>query len=118
MAVLCGLALAAGGAAVFITPLLASTGDITTIAGGGGSLGDGGPATAAQLDLPEALLHRDGEVFIADTVNDRVRKIDTAGVITTIAGTGSAGFSGDGGPATAAQLGKPRGLAPGPDGGL
>jgi len=90
------------------------TGIITTIAGVGvqGFSGDGGPAAAAMVGRAEALaLDSAGNLYFADSVNQRVRKIDTQGVITTIAGTGVDGFSGDGGPAKAAQLGFPIGVA-------
>ena len=87
---------------------------IITIAGTGtaGFLGDNGPATAARVNLPTTV-QRDafGNLYIADRMNHRVRRIDQDGIITTIAGTGTAGFSGDGGPATAAQLNQPIGLA-------
>lgn len=89
-------------------------GIITTVAGNGvsGTGGDGGPATAAQLNTPECVIGDTlGNLYIADCQNSRVRKIDTFGVITTIAGTGVQGFSGDGGPATAAKLSGPSGLA-------
>ena len=66
----------------------------------GGYSGDGGPATNALLNGPIAV-HIDvaGNMYISDMRNHRIRKADTAGIITTIAGTGSAGYSGDGGPA-------------------
>ena len=82
-------------------------GIITTIAGTGtvGFSGDGGPATVAQLDTPFGVaVDRDGNLYIADLFNYRIRKVDLAGIITTVAGTGERGFSGDGGPATAARL--------------
>jgi cysteine-rich repeat protein len=95
-------------------------GVITTIAGTGrGSFGgDGGPATGAGLDLPSQLaLDGDGGLLIADRANHRVRRLDLAtGIISTIAGTGSAGSAGDGGDATAATLREPTGVAVGPDG--
>src|SRR5829696_5789823 len=95
-----------------VTPSLAATGDVTTVAGGGGSLGDGGPATAGTLNRPIRVVgDSTGTFYIADTDNNRVRKVDPTGHITTVAGTGSAGFSGDGGPATAATLRQPNGLA-------
>jgi NHL repeat-containing protein len=89
-------------------------GTITTIAGNGipSFLGDGGPATAANLQYPTGVtLDRDGNVFIADAANHRIRRIDPDGTISTVAGTGGAGFAGDGGPATEARLHKPTGVA-------
>jgi DNA-binding beta-propeller fold protein YncE len=89
-------------------------GTITTIAGNGipSFLGDGGPATAANLQYPTGVaLDHDGNVFIADAANHRIRRIDPDGTITTVAGTGAAGFAGDGGPATEARLHKPTGVA-------
>ena len=91
-----------------------SAGVITTVAGTGnlGFSGDGGPATAARLSSPSGVaVDGVGNLFIADWGNDRIRKVDPAGVITTIAGTGEFGFSGDGGPATEARLGSPWGVA-------
>ena len=91
-----------------------AAGVITTVAGTGsrGYSGDGGPATAARLWNPSDLaLDAAGNLYIADRQNHVVRKVDAAGVITTVAGTGSRGHSGDGGPATAAQLWGPNGLA-------
>ncbi len=90
-------------------------GSKTLVAGGGAEskfCGDGGPATNACLDHPGGLaLDGAGNLYIADTYNNRVRKVDSRGVITTIAGNGSMGFSGDGGPATSAQLNHPTDLA-------
>jgi uncharacterized protein (TIGR03437 family) len=87
-------------------------GVITTFAGGGTSLGDNEPATAAQLENPAALAaDLSGGLYIADAGNYRVRKVSSSGVITTVAGDGTQGFSGDGGPATSAQLGLPSGVA-------
>ncbi len=91
-----------------------STGTITTIAGTGqrGFSGDEGPATQAQLSYPSGMaLDGAGNIYIPDTVNHRIRKVDSTGTITTIAGTGQRGFSGDEGPATQAQLNNPRGVA-------
>lgn len=80
--------------------------------GMGGYGGDGGPATAAQLNLPDGLaVMADGTLFIADHENHRVRRVGTDGKISTVAGNGNAGFSGDDGPAVAAQLWSPRGVA-------
>ena len=89
-----------------------SIGTITTIAGGGGFGEDGGPATQARLNLPYGVaVDSAGNLYIADTNNDRIRKVDSAGTITTIAGTGEQGFGGDGGPATQARLNYPYGVA-------
>lgn len=81
----------------------AVTGIITTFAGGGATLNDGGPATNANIGLPRNVYgDKKGNFYIASDA--RIRKIDKSGIITTIAGTGVSGLSGDGGPATAAQL--------------
>jgi sugar lactone lactonase YvrE len=92
-----------------------AAGTVTTVAGSGtkGFSGDGGPATEARLDLPRDVeIGPDGRLYIADTDNHRIRAVDLAtGVITTVAGNGSAGFSGDGGPAASAQLARPFGIA-------
>ncbi len=102
-----------------------TAGDIYTVAGDGipGFTGDGGPATSARLDFPQGVaLDAAGNVVIADTVNDRIRVVAastgrfygramTAGDIYTVAGDGSFGFSGDGGPATSAELNNPEGVA-------
>ena len=91
------------------------TGVITTVAGTGewGYSGDGGPATEAELNGPVSLaIDATGNLYIADTVNRRVRRVDgQTGVITTVAGTGEWGYSGDGGPATEAELARSAGLA-------
>ena len=88
---------------------------MTTVAGGGvgGGIGDGGPATMAQLAAPSGLaLDTAGNLFIAEFNGHRVRRVDAVtGIITTFAGTGTAGYSGDTGQATSAQLMNPRGLA-------
>ena len=92
-----------------------TAGVITTVAGTPGSAGfsgDGGPATMAQIDNPHDLVFdSQGNLYIADANNHRVRRVDADGTITTVAGTGTAGFRGDGGVPTAAQLNSPRGLA-------
>lgn len=91
-----------------------TAGGIQTIAGNGsrGFAGDNGTATAAQLASPNGVaLDSGGNLFIADSGNKRIRKVDANGVITTIAGTGLAGFSGDNGPAVSAALSLPVGLA-------
>ena len=80
--------------------------------GASGYSGDGGPATQAQLKVPAGLtFDSKGNLYIADRDNHRVRKVDKKGIITTVAGNGTAGFSGDGGPATQASLNLPSGLA-------
>jgi sugar lactone lactonase YvrE len=87
-------------------------GIISTVAGGGASLGDGGAATNARLYNPYGLtLDSNGDLFIADTLNSRIRRVDANGIITTVAGTTSAGFSGDGGAATNATLNSPKDVA-------
>src|SRR5439155_1333801 len=85
-----------------------SSGTITTIAGSGiqGFSGEGGPATSASLLGPNGVaVDGQGNVYISDGNGARVRKVNPGGTITTIAGTGQIGFSGDGGPATSARLG-------------
>jgi hypothetical protein len=99
------------------------TGTITTVAGTGtpGFSGDGGPATAAQLgqNSPYSVaVTADGGFLIGDEVNRRVRRVTPTGIITTVAGTGVQGSTGDGGAATAAQLNVPIGVATTPDGGF
>ena len=92
---------------------------ITTFAGNGfssggygGYGGDGGNATAAMLNAPIGIaFDKNGNLYIGDQVNHRIRKVDTFGTITTVAGTGFAGFSGDGGPATNAKLNYPYSVA-------
>ena len=89
-------------------------GNITTIAGNGtpSLFGDGGAATSAQVGNPYAVaVDAAGNEYIADNQNDVIRKIDVNGVITTVAGNGTNGYSGDQGPATSAQLNDPRGVA-------
>jgi sugar lactone lactonase YvrE len=94
---------------------------ITTVAGTGVAeySGDGGPATEAGLNWPTALeLDPDGNLLIADARNNAVRRLTPDGIISTVAGTGKAGYSGDGGPATKAELNQPYGLALDDDGSL
>jgi len=94
-------------------------GIITTFAGTGqsGFAGDGGPATLANLSVPDAVAAGpDGSVYVTD--GNRVRRIAPDGIINTIAGNGTGGAAGDGGPALQAQLLVPRGVAVGPDGSL
>ncbi|MFZ0448383.1 MAG: hypothetical protein WAL98_04010, partial [Desulfatiglandaceae bacterium] len=88
-------------------------GNITTIAGTGnpGYNGDGIPAVNAQLNGPwDAALDEQGNLYIVDVLNNRIRKIDTSGIISTVAGTGTPGYSGDGGQASQAQLNGPFGI--------
>ena len=78
----------------------------------GGFSGDGGPAVSAQLNGPRGLaLDSGGNLFIADFNNNRIRKLDTSGNLTTVAGTGVAASTGDAGPALGATLNNPEGLA-------
>jgi glucose/arabinose dehydrogenase len=96
-------------------------GTITNVAGNGsaGGTGDGGPAVAAQLNVPVGVAALpDGGFLVAEYEGHRVRRVSASGVITRVAGTGTAGFSGDGGAATAAGLNKPVGVSTTPDGGF
>ena len=99
---------------IVILPSLAN-GQITTFAGTGtpGYSGDGGPASAAQLNYPMSVCaDASGNVYIPDRFNHRIRKVDAVtGIISTIAGTGTPGYSGDGGPAGTAQLHYPAGIS-------
>src|SRR5438067_1400063 len=102
---------------------VAPTGTITTAAGtltSSGSTGDGGPATAAKLNFPDGVAATaDGGYLIADTSNHAIRRVSPGGTITTVAGTLTrSGSSGDGGPATAAKLNDPDGVAATADGGF
>lgn len=98
-----------------IRKISAATGIITTIAGNGtaGYSGDGGVATAANLNNPQKIaIDRFGNLFISEANNNTVRRVDAAtSIITTIAGTGAAGYNGDSIPGTAAMLRNPTGLA-------
>jgi sugar lactone lactonase YvrE len=92
---------------------VSASGIITTVAGNGTAAfsGDGGLATAAQLNNPGgAAVDGSGNLFIADSSNNRIRKVSASGIITTVAGNGTAGFGGDGGLAMAAQLNNPEGV--------
>jgi Immunoglobulin domain/Regulator of chromosome condensation (RCC1) repeat/Immunoglobulin I-set domain/NHL repeat len=91
-----------------------TNGIITTVAGNGtnGFSGDGGLATNASLNSPGHIAYDSaGNLFIADTANHRIRKVDVNGLITTVAGIGTNGYSGDGDPATNASLNTPGGIA-------
>jgi sugar lactone lactonase YvrE len=90
------------------------SGIISTVAGNGerGFSGDGGPAASAWLNYPlGAVVDAAGNLYIADTFNSRIRKVNPSGIISTVAGNGERGFSGDGGPATSALLYWPYGVA-------
>lgn len=91
----------------------ARSGVISTVAGGGEYLGDGGPANQASLLEPASVVFdREGNYYITDSKHNRIRMVERgSGVIRTIAGTGAQGFSGDGGPATAATIWEPWGIA-------
>ena len=101
---------------------ITADGKITTVVGSGakGHTGDGGPALAASLNLPhEIRFDRAGNLFIVDMQNHAVRRVDAkTQIITTVAGTGRPGYSGDGGPATAAQLNQPHSIQFNPAGDL
>jgi DNA-binding beta-propeller fold protein YncE len=100
---------------VVLLATMASDPEIATVAGTGiaGDSGDGGPAVTARLDQPfDMAFDRQGNVFLTDTFNHRIRRIDcVTGKIATVAGTGKSGFTGDGGPAVMAQLNEPYGIA-------
>jgi uncharacterized protein (TIGR03437 family) len=109
-----------GAGNVFIagnSVLKVSGGVVTRFAGGGFDLGDGVPARNASLIAAALAVDNTGNVYISDTLNNEIRKVSN-GIITTVAGNGSRGFSGDGGPATAAALYNPRGIALDPAGNL
>lgn len=100
-------------------------GTISTVAGPGTRegkecfFGEGVPATQAIFCAPEHLaVDGEGNLFVADTYNNRIRMIDSNGMITTVAGSGVDGYSGDGGPAIDASLSEPSGVAAGPDGSI
>ena len=102
---LCGNVIAQSGGGYLIT-------SVASAVGVQGFSGDGGPATAAQLYVPIGVaMDANGDLFIADSANQRIRKVSASGIITTVAGNGTAAFSGDGGLATAAQLNNPGGAA-------
>ncbi len=91
-----------------------NSGAINTVAGNGtaGYTGDGGFATSAQINTPLGInVDVFGNLYISDRNNNRIRKVNTSGIISTIAGNGTGGFSGDGGQATAAELNSPEGLS-------
>lgn len=98
-----------------IRKVTASTGKMSTVAGNGttGYSGDGGPATSAELCEPGDLaVNSGGDIYIADYCNNRIRKVTVStGIISTVAGDGTEGYSGDGGPATSAELNLPAGVA-------
>ncbi|MEA2481122.1 MAG: hypothetical protein QOJ07_3044, partial [Thermoleophilaceae bacterium] len=109
-----------GGAGGQVIRRVAPDGTISTVAGTSGTAGfggDGGPATSAQLNNPQGIAATpDGGFVFTDRANERIRRVAPDGVISTVAGTGTAGFNGDGqlGPAT--QLNEPYGLAINPEG--
>ena len=97
-----------------IRKIVVNSNVVTTIAGTGaaGFLGDGGPAISAELDYPESVaVDAAGNLYIADTLNQRIREVTTDGNIESIAGSGIAGYVGDGGPALNAQFFYPKGVA-------
>jgi sugar lactone lactonase YvrE len=95
-------------------PKVSADGTITTAVGSGayGYSGDGGKAIDALLNGPVALaVDAADNLYIADLDNNAIRKVSPAGIITTVAGNGAGGYSGDGGPAVSARLFNPRGVA-------
>jgi DNA-binding beta-propeller fold protein YncE len=125
----CGVAVAPPGFPIWVSDTnnnrirrIDADGRITTICGSvqPGYSGDGGPALEARLRHPYRLRldPATGDLYVCDTENHVIRRIDSTGTITTVAGTGAPGFSGDGGPAVQARLQLPYDAVPGPDGGL
>ncbi|MDZ4804726.1 MAG: hypothetical protein SGI90_07705 [Candidatus Eisenbacteria bacterium] len=125
----CGVAVATGGSPIYVADTsnhrirrIDANGRVTTIAGTGlaGHAGDGGPAAAARLRHPYRLRlnQATGDLYICDTGNHAVRRIDAAGIIHAVAGTGQPGSEGDGGPGAAAGLSDPYDAIPGPDGAI
>jgi glucose/arabinose dehydrogenase len=115
------LALALGAGALWAAPAASAAQTIFTAAGTGvlGFGGDGGPATRAVLNHPRGLAALpDGGYLIADATGNRVRRVYPSGIIRTVAGTGTAGATGDGGRATSARLRNPHSVAVLPDGGF
>ena len=101
-------------ATIALTPVLAPAGIISTVAGTGtqGYNGDGIPASTAMLDVPSGVtFDSSGNLYFADSNNNRIRKVDLAGMISTMAGTGVGGYNGDGIPATSAMLYVPHGVS-------
>ncbi|MEW6774692.1 MAG: putative Ig domain-containing protein [Bdellovibrionota bacterium] len=122
-----GMAVASDGSIYFAAAgnhrvrKISPSGVITTVAGNGtaASTGDGGPALAASLNSPlDVALAPDGSLYIAENEGNRIRRVASDGLIETVAGTGIAGYSGDGGPATQAKLSKPSAVELAPDGTL
>ncbi len=113
----CNITYTAGGSYVYTTMTVSTVSSshlITTFAGNGtaGYSGDGSAAIAGELSDPYAVaVDGSGNVYIADKGNNCIRKVNTSGIITTFAGNGTAGYSGDGGPASSAKLDKPTGVA-------
>ncbi len=96
-----------------------TSGVISTVVGGGVLLGDGGPASLASLNNPMGIcFDLSGNMYIADRGNNRVRKVDITGIITTFAGTGTSGIGGDGGAASIATIRPPSGVAADPSGNI
>jgi uncharacterized repeat protein (TIGR03803 family) len=97
-----------------VRKVTASTGIISTVVGNGtcGFSGDGGPATSAEIEALDVAVDAAGDIFIVDDGNSRIRKVTAStGIISTVAGNGTRGYSGDGGPATSAELHGPTGIA-------
>lgn len=98
-----------------------ATGIISTIGGTGvaGFSGDGGSATSANFNFPTGMaVSTTGEVYVADYLNNRIRKISSTGIVTTVAGNGTAAFAGDGGQATIASINLPTGVSVDPAGNI
>ncbi len=96
---------------VRIRKISIATGIISTIGGGGAIIGDGGPATNVKIQVPWGIcIDKHGNLYFGEVIGYKLRKINTSGIISTVAGNGIAGFSGDNGPASASQCGQIFGL--------
>src|SRR5436309_3984451 len=111
-----GLSMTLGLVGILATTALSDTARVTLVAGGGTG-GDGSPARSAKLNGPFGVaFDRAGTIYFVEIAGNKARKIDSHGIVTTIAGTGEPADGGDGGPGPKARLDNPHSLALGPDG--
>src|SRR2546430_3704083 len=113
-----GLAMTLGSIGILATTAASGAARLVLVAGEGTG-GDGSPARSAKLDGPFGVaFDRSGTIYFVEIAGNKARKIDSHGIVTTIAGTGEQGDGGDGGPALQARLNNPHSLALAPDGNL